>query len=160
MAIYMNYTSPNIPGAVTAAGYENWIEISSFQWGVGRGIGSAQGSSGNREGSHPSVSEVTVTKEQDDSTGKLLQEAYNGVGTAVVTLTFVRTGSPAVEYLSFILTNTMLSGLSLSSGGDRPSESISLNFTKIEIDVTPQKADGTAGTKFPVTYDLATMKMS
>jgi type VI secretion system secreted protein Hcp len=54
----------------------------------------------------------------------------------------------------------MLSGYSSSSGGDRPSESISLNFTQIEIDVIPQNADGTAGTKFPVTYNLQTMTMS
>jgi type VI secretion system secreted protein Hcp len=160
MAIYLQYTSPNIDGAVTASGFEKWIEIDSFQWGVGRGIGSAQGSSGNREASTPSISEIVVTKKEDDSTGKLLQECYNGVGTATVTITFVRTGSPAVAYLSFILSNVMISGLSLSSGGDRPAESISLNFTKIEVDIIPQNADGTAGSKFPVTYDLATMKMS
>jgi type VI secretion system secreted protein Hcp len=160
MAIYLNYTSPSIQGDVTAAGFEQWIEVNSFQWGVGRGIGSAQGSSGNREASTPSISEIVVTKQQDESTGKLLQECYNGVGTASVTITFVRTGSPATAYLSFILTNVMVSGLSLSSGGDRPSESLSLNFTKIEVDVIPQNADGTAGSKFPVTYDLATMKMS
>jgi type VI secretion system secreted protein Hcp len=160
MAIYLNYTSPAIQGDVTATGYENWIEIDSFQWGVGRGIGSAQGSSGNREASTPSISEITVTKKQEQSTGKLLQECYNGVGTASVTITFVRTGSPATAYLSFILTNVMVSGLSLSSGGDRPSESLSLNFTQIECDVIPQNADGTAGSKFPVTYNLATMTMS
>jgi type VI secretion system secreted protein Hcp len=160
MAIYLNYTSPTIAGAVTATGYENWIEVNSFQWGVGRGIGSAQGSGGNREHSHPSVSEVTITKDQDQSTGPLLKEAFNGQGTAVVTITFIRTGSPAVEFLSYILTNVMLSGYSTSSGGDRPSESISLNFTQIEIDVIPQNADGTAGSKFPVTYNLQTMTMS
>jgi type VI secretion system secreted protein Hcp len=160
MAIYMNYTSPTISGDVTAAGYEKWIEVNSFQWGVGRGIGSAQGSGGNREASTPSVSEVSITKDEDESSGPLLQEAFNGAGNAVVTITFVRTGSPAVEYLSYILTNVMLSGYSTSSGGERPAESISLNFTQIEIDVTPQKPDGTAGTKFPVTYNLQTMKMS
>jgi type VI secretion system secreted protein Hcp len=160
MAIYLNYTSPAITGDVTATGYEKWLEVDSFQWGVGRGIGSAQGSSGNREASTPSISEITVTKRQDESSGKLLQECYNGVGTATVTITFVRTGSPATEYLSFILTNVMISGLSMSSGGDRPSESLSLNFTKIEVDIIPQNADGTAGSKFPVTYDLSTMTMS
>jgi type VI secretion system secreted protein Hcp len=160
MAIYLNYTSPTITGDVTAAGFEKWIEVGSFQWGVGRGVGSAQGSGGNREGSNPSISEVVVTKNQDESTGPLLQEAFNGAGNAVVTITFVRTGSPAVEYLSYILTNVMLSAYSASSGGERPSESISLNYTQIEIDVIPQNPDGTAGTKFPVTYNLQTMKMS
>jgi type VI secretion system secreted protein Hcp len=160
MAIYLNYTSPTITGDVTATGYVNWIEVDSFQWGVGRGVGSAQGSGGNREASNPSISEVTVTKQQDQSTGPLLKEAFDGQGNAVVTITFVRTGSPAVEFLSYILTNVMLSGYSCSSGGDRPSESISLNFTQIEIDVIPQNPDGTAGTKYPVTYNLQTMTMS
>jgi len=160
MAIYMNYTSPSIEGDVTATNFENWIEIDSFQWGVGRAVGSAQGSGGNREASNPSVSEVTFTKEQDQASGPLLKEAFNGAGQAVVTITFVRTGSPAVEYLSYILTNVMLSSYSAASSGDRPVESISLNFTQIEIDVIPENADGTAGTKYPVTYNLQTMTMS
>ena len=45
----------------------------------------------------------------------------------------VETGEGQLEtYLTIKLTNTMISGYSFSSGGDRPSESISLNFTKIE----------------------------
>ena len=37
VAIYMKYG--DIDGAVTTTGFEKWIELSSFQWGVGRGIG-------------------------------------------------------------------------------------------------------------------------
>jgi type VI secretion system secreted protein Hcp len=156
----MNYTSPNITGDVTAQGFENWIQLQSFQWGVGRGVGSAQGSGGNREASNPSVSEVTTTKNEDQSTGPLMQEVFNGSGNATVTITFVRTGNPAVAYLQYILTNVMISGYSASSGGDAPSESLSFNFTQIEVDVIPQNPDGTAGSKFPVTYNLQTMTMS
>jgi type VI secretion system secreted protein Hcp len=54
----------------------------------------------------------------------------------------------------------MLSGYSVSSGGDKPTESISLNFTKIETKITPQKDDGTPGTAYPVTYDLGLQKTS
>jgi hypothetical protein len=62
MPIYMNY--PGITGNVpSVAGLPGqWIEISSFQWGVGRGISSGSSSSSDREGSVPSVSEVVVTK--------------------------------------------------------------------------------------------------
>jgi len=163
MAIYMNYLvggANAITGDVTAQGYQNWIELASFQWGVGRGVGSAQGSGGNREASTPSVSEITVTKTEDQSTGPLLQEAFNGLGSSIVTITFVRTGSPAVAFLSYILQNVMLSGYSCSSGGDAPSESVSLNFTQIEIDVTATGAGGAALPMFPVTYNLQTMTMS
>jgi len=47
-----------------------------------------------------------------------------------------------------------VSGFSISSGGDRPSESISLNFAKVELKDTSKKADGTAGDNLAITYDL------
>ena len=36
MAIYMNFNGNNPSGNVTAAGYENWIEVDSMSFGVGR----------------------------------------------------------------------------------------------------------------------------
>ena len=63
MAIYMNWDG--VPGDVTTQGYEKWIELTSFQWGVGRGIGSAMSGQASRESSIPSVSEIVVTKRMD-----------------------------------------------------------------------------------------------
>ena len=62
MPIYMNYSG--ITGNVQAmSGLPGqWIEISSFQWGVGRGISSGSASSADKEGSVPSVGEIVVTK--------------------------------------------------------------------------------------------------
>ena len=37
MAIYMKYGS--IVGPVTTEGFKEWIECNSFQWGVGRSLG-------------------------------------------------------------------------------------------------------------------------
>ena len=65
MPIYMNYNSLAVKGDVTATGYVGWIELNSFQFGVGRGISSPTGGSADRELSAPSVSEITVTKDQD-----------------------------------------------------------------------------------------------
>ena len=56
MAIYMKVDG--IKGDVTEAGHADWIEINSFQWGVGRGIGSPKSSASDRESSEASVSEV------------------------------------------------------------------------------------------------------
>src|SRR6202030_4162530 len=49
-----------------------WIEVSSFHWGVGRGISSPTGGSSDRESSAPSVSEIVVTKPTDIATVKML----------------------------------------------------------------------------------------
>ncbi len=76
MPIYVQYGK--ITGDVTAAGHEKWIEVNSFQWGVGRGISSPTGASANRESSAPSVSEIVVTKPSDSSSSKLLDEIAAG----------------------------------------------------------------------------------
>jgi type VI secretion system secreted protein Hcp len=155
MPIYMNYDSLAIKGDVTEAGHTGWIELNSFQWGVGRGISSPTGASADRESSAPSVSEIVVTKATDSASTKLLNEALQGDGKTVI-LDFVKTDKSKLSvYMTYTLTNTMISGYSLSSGGDRPSESVSLNFTKIEFKNIPAEAAGKAASPETVAYDLA-----
>ena len=157
MPIYMKYAS--IEGDVTAEGHDKWVEVNSFQWGVGRGISSPTGASADRESSAPSVSEIVVTKATDVASTKLLNEAYQGEGVDV-TIDFCKTDKGKLEvYMTYQLTNTMISGYSLSSGGDRPSESLSLNFTKIEYKNINMGAAGATGSPDSVTYDLATAKV-
>ncbi|MDA8050407.1 MAG: type VI secretion system tube protein Hcp [Rhodospirillales bacterium] len=158
MALYMKYGS--IDGNVETVGYDKWIQVNSFQWGVGRGISSPMGTSEDREASHPSVSEITVTKEMDVATNKLLEDALGGAMNTKVEIAYVTTGKNEVkEFLRYILTNTAVSGYSVSSGGDRPSESLSLNFTKVEIKYTALNVDE-SGNPASTTYDLAKLKLN
>jgi type VI secretion system secreted protein Hcp len=160
MPIYMKYGG--ITGDVTAAGHEGWIELNTLQWGVGRSISSATGSSEDRESSAPSVSEVSATKAFDKASIKLLTEAYQGTGSgdaATVQIDFVRTNKDTlVVYGTLILSNVMVSGYSISSGGDRPVESLTLNFVKVETDFIPMKPDGTPDNPMKITYDLGQAK--
>jgi type VI secretion system secreted protein Hcp len=152
----MNYNSLALKGDVTEEGHKTWIELNSFQWGVGRGISSPTGGSADRESSAPSISEITATKASDVSSTLILNEALQGEGQTVI-IDFCKTDKGKMEvYQTYTLTNTMISGYSVSSGGDRPSESISLNFTKIEFKLTGQGAAGDTASPASVTYDLAT----
>jgi type VI secretion system secreted protein Hcp len=154
MAIYMNFTG--IQGDVTETKHTTWIELNSCQFGVGRGISSTVGSSAERESTAPSISEITVTKENDIASGKLMQEALSGHG-QTVQIDFTRTFKDSQEiYLTLTLTNTIISGYSHSSSGERPIETISLNFTKIQYTTNQMKPDGTQGDPDHVIYDLAT----
>lgn len=157
MPIYMQYDG--VKGDVTAEGHEDWIELNSFQWGVGRGISSPTGASADRESSAPSVSEITVSKSSDVASAPLLNEALQGEG-KTVKIDFCKTDKGVLEvYMTYTLTNTMISGYSISSGGDRASESLSLNFTKVEYKLVGMKAAGEAASPYPVGYDLATAKV-
>ncbi len=156
MAIYLKYGS--IQGDVTESGHTNWIQLNSFQWGVGRGVSAPTGSTEDRESSAPSISEVTVTKDFDKASIKLLTEAYQGTGSGdaeTVQIDFTRTTKGKLDiYLTVTLSNVIISGYSTSSGGDRPSESLSFNFVKIMTKFTPMNADGSPGNASSITYDL------
>ena len=157
MAIYLKYDK--IKGNVTAEGFKEWIELGSFQFGVGRGIGSPHGSEGVRESSQPSLSEVSITKSLDKASNDLLAAALHGKPVkAEIVFTRTKSGGGGVEeFLRYELTNTMTSGYSISSGGDRPSESLSLNFTKVMVKNSVAKVDN-AGEPVSMTYDLSTAK--
>jgi type VI secretion system secreted protein Hcp len=153
MAIYLNYDG--VKGDVTSAGHEDWIEVSSMQWGVGRGIHTPTGSSQERESSAPSISEVTCTLMMGKSTPALFTEACVGIG-KTVKIDLVQTGSKMQTYMSYTLTETLISGYSMSSGGDRPSESVSFNFTKIEMKYTPYDNTNEPGSPIPAGYNIST----
>ena len=149
-----------IEGDVTTAGHVKWIDVHSFQWGVGRGINNSAGSGADREGSTPSVSEIVVAKELDSASPNLLRASL-GLKPAdegkTVNIDFCKTDTSKPEpYLQLTLENCLVSGYSVSSGGDRPSESLTLNFTKVEIKNTPMDKDNKTGTPDTASYDLTT----
>ncbi len=154
MAIYINIDS--VQGDATQDNHTNWLYVHSLQWGAGRGVSSPVGGSKNREASEPSISEVTFTKDMDKSSAKLFQLATSDNKGKAVTIDLVRTsqGGPMV-YMQYKLEDALVSGYSMSSGGDTPSESISLNFTKIEMTYTPMEESGDEAGPQRASYDLA-----
>jgi type VI secretion system secreted protein Hcp len=129
----------NVKGESQDARHKDWIEISSFQWGVGRGISSPSGGRASRESSAPSVSEIVVTKHVDSSSPKLSQLFSDGHQAGQRAIIAVRkAGGKQQDFLTISLYNVLIGLLRSSTGGDRPTESLSLNFTKIEWTYAPQ----------------------
>jgi type VI secretion system secreted protein Hcp len=158
MPIYMHIDG--IKGSVTEEAHKQWIDCGSLQFGVGRAISTRIGSGHNREASAPTISEITITKQQDESSIELFGLALGSKEGKTVKIDFVTTGESKNVYLQLELTNTLISGFSISSGGDRPTESLSLNFTKIQEKWTPFTDQNKAGTPVVKSYDLAQAKLS
>ena len=159
MAIFMKYG--DLKGEVTADGYEDWVEFSSFQWGLGRGISSGVGGGSKREATAPSVSEITLTKTMDAFSPLSLKEAIGGKAVVVkVEMTQTDNDGKHVAYQKFILTDTLISGYSMSSGGDRPSESLSLNFNKFDSEYIKIDDKFQPTTTGHVIYNIAEAKSS
>jgi len=153
MSIYVQIDG--IKGKVTASGHEDWIDAGSLQWGVGRAISSSVGTSADREASKPSISEVSITKLMDASSPGIFTEACVGKS-KTVKIHLCTTGTDSIDtYMEYELEDCMVSGYSVSSGGDRPSESISFSFTKMMMKFIPYDDAGKAQSPLPAGYDMA-----
>ncbi len=151
--IFMQYEG--IEGDVTTRGFVKDIEVLSFQFGVGRDIASPSEDGASREASAPNISEITITKALDKASPKLLQEAFDGT-TKDVTIFLVNIErGKATAYAKYVLSDVLISGYSVHSNGDRPTESLSLNFSKIEFTSFEKGSNGTT-TQVKAAWDLAT----
>ena len=155
MAIYLKLDP--IKGSVTDSKFKEQIELSSFQWGAGLGVGSARG--GDRTTSEPSVSEISATKKLDKASELLFKNLLMGetLATGKISFTAAIKGE-SVAYAELDLEDVIVSGYSQSSGGDFPTESISLNFTKFVYSFSGRDDKQVSSPK-RLTYDLAENKV-
>jgi type VI secretion system secreted protein Hcp len=158
MSIYMKV--PGVDGSVTTKGYEKWIELTSLGFGVSRQVAMDVGNVSNRAAGLPQFSEVSVSKEMDESSYGLMNDAVLGKEGKLFEIACVEVGDTAVETVKYDLDNSIISSYSPSGsggqGGGRPYESMSISFSKITASFSSKDKAGASGAKPRVIYDLAT----
>ena len=154
MAIYCKFGS--IKGNVTAKGFEGQINLTSLHFGVSRAISMETGNLSNRESAKPQLSEIQVTKKADNSVAGLLKEALVGAAGQEAVITFVRTAADSLqEFMSYKLTDCMVSSYSISAAGDEePVENLSLSYSRIEVSYKDYDATNKAGSPQRVSYNV------
>jgi type VI secretion system secreted protein Hcp len=158
MAIYMKVDG--IDGQVTTAGHEKWIELHSAGYSATREVHTGAGGA-NREGSHPTINDVTISKPFDVASTHLYREMVAGAFDKKIKIAFTATTKGKTEtYLELELEHCGISSYSISSGGDQPMESMALNFTKIVYTPSPLDDKGTPKKGAIVSYDLLQMQAS
>ncbi len=162
MAIYMQISG--IDGNVTTQGYENWIELDTFNFKVQRHLNTQPGHVANREGTKPNISEIVVTKHFDKSSSRLFGEATVCTAKAQVKISFVTTSNTPTAYLEYTLSNVIISGHDIcckkqpsisEQHNDFPIEHVYLNFDKIEMKVIPFDKNHKPQSPIPAGYDLS-----
>jgi type VI secretion system secreted protein Hcp len=159
-----------IVGSSTFRGEQGAAELTDVEFSAsspttigsaGRGV-----ASGKR-----TFSPIVIQKVLDASSPGLFRAFTEGEHLKSVEIDFVKTGGGAQsgagggqsEFLKIELTDVVISSYSFNgpSGAELPTESVSLNFTKIQQTYTlgSLKIDGEAGGRSTtVSYDLATIK--
>jgi type VI secretion system secreted protein Hcp len=131
--ILLNFNGKKIKGTITVDGHQDWIAIDAMQMGVGRAI-HANGGGKDRDTSNPSFSEISLTKATDLASADLFMEAVCGKSLGKAEIHFIQTGGAENKqqvFLKLELEDAIVSSYSASSNGERPIETISINFTTI-----------------------------
>ena len=159
-AVDMFLKIDGIKGESNDKTHKDEIEILSLSWGVAN-TGSGAFGSGSGSGK-ASVSDINIMKHVDKATPNLWKYCFQGKTVGDADITVRKAGGDPVEYLKYKLTEVFVSSVqdSASDGGGIATESLSLNFAKVEIDYTLQSADGTAGATTPVTLWIKENKVT
>ena len=143
-----------IDGEYAVRGHEKWINLESWSFGATQaGTGGGGGGAGK-----VIMQDFHFTKNVDKASPKLFESVTTGKHIKDATLEICRTSegqSQSQCYLIIKFTDVVISGYQLGGSGDTiPTDQISFNFAKIELEYKPQKPDGSLDAPVKAGYDL------
>jgi type VI secretion system Hcp family effector len=141
-----------IAGESIDAAHPGWIEIGSFQWGTTPA--SAPSGAGSRVARTGGVSSFVFTKNVDKASAALHKAAVEGSHIKTVVLDLV--SHTKGEYYQATMSDVLVSSYRANAGQTRPTESMTLNFAKLDIKygkVDPQGIRG-ALQRVPANWDI------
>lgn len=131
------------------------IDVLAWSWGMSNS-GSAHVGGGAGAGK-VNVQDISLTKYVDSSSPKLMLACCKGTHYDEALLTVRKAGDKPLEYVKIKLTEVLITAVSTggSGGEDRLTENVTLNFSKVHLDYTPQDEKGSAGTTIPMEWNIA-----
>jgi type VI secretion system secreted protein Hcp len=141
-----------IPGESLDDRHKDEIEILSFSFGATQTGGITGGGGAGKV----IFSDISFTKPVDKSSPQLYLQCAQGKHIPTAILYGRKAGERPTDYYIIKLTDVLISSVQTSgaSGGDRPTESLSLNFTKIEFSYARQKPDGSFEPPIQTGWDI------
>jgi len=155
-AVDMFLKIDSIDGESKDANHDKWIDILTMDWGA-TNPGTSQTGGGGGAGK-VSVQDFNFAKEVDKSSPKLFLAVANGQSIRDVQFEFTRSfDSKAMPILKFKFSEARVTSYAISaSGGQVPTEHISLNFQKVEYTYVQFDEKGGSKGDVKVSWDITT----
>lgn len=158
MAVDMFLKLDDVKGEAQDDKHKDEIDVLSWSWGITQAASSHIGGGGGS--GKANFQDIHITKYIDSASHNLLKSTATGKHFKQALLTIRKAGEKPLEYIKITMKDCLISSISCggSGGEDRLTENISLNFSEVEYVYTPQKADGSAGSALPFSYNIASNK--
>ena len=156
MDVLLMKTTPAIDGTSTLDKFDKQIELLSFSHGVAMQI-TGDISNTERTSGKPNHQDFTVTKYLDQASPKINEGCCKGDNFSEVLITVARNDKGAVlPLITYKMKNVVVSSVSVGGGGgDKPVETVTLNYNHITWDFHHQKAEGAEAGHVATMWDLA-----
>jgi type VI secretion system secreted protein Hcp len=147
-----------IKGESADAKHKDEIDIESWSWG--ETMAPKSGPGGGAGAGKVQMQDFHFVMRLNRASPSLAQACATGQHIKSATLTVRKAGKEQQEYLTVKLTDVLVTGYQTggSEGSDLTTDSVALNFAKIEIGYRPQKPDGTLAPAQTFKYDLKSNK--
>ncbi|MDA0162291.1 type VI secretion system tube protein Hcp [Solirubrobacter ginsenosidimutans] len=145
-----------IPGESTDEKHKGEIPVLAFSWGEAQSASPASGGGGGA--GKVSIGPLNVTAVTSKASPPLLLACASGKHLKSATLTGRKAGKGQLEFLTFSLSDVLVSDYQVSGSEDTPIDTVSLAFAKIQVEYREQKADGSAGAVSKAGWDVKANK--
>jgi type VI secretion system secreted protein Hcp len=144
----------DIKGETTDDKHKDEIDVLSYSWGVTQSGTMAFGGGGGA--GKAQFSDFSFTTYTSKASPSLFLACASGQHIKEATITVRKAGGQQQDYLILKMTDVLVSSYNTSgsSGADRPTESLSMAYGKIEFTYKPQNADGSLGGDVKAGWDL------
>lgn len=157
MAVDFFLKIDGIEGESKDSKHQNEIDVLSWTWGAHNSGSMAYGGGGGS--GKVAMQDFSFTMTISKATPKLMLACATGDHIKSAVLTCRKAGKEQQEYLKIKFSDLLVSNYQTggSDGQEVPVESISLNFSKVEMEYKEQLATGGLGGVVPAGFDLKKM---
>lgn len=143
-----------IDGESTDKAHKGEIDVMSWSWGESNAGSSSAGGGGGA--GKVSMQDFHFVMQVNKASPKLMLACATGDHVKEATLVCRKAGGDQQEYMKIKLSEVLVSSYQTggSAGDVIPIDQISLNFSEIEVEYKPQKADGSLDSPVKVGYNL------
>ena len=148
----------DIKGGSTDNKHKDEVEVLSYSWGVTNPahIGTGGGGGAGRA----TFQDPSIVHKIDKASPKLLEACATGEHLKEATITFRKAGKGQQEFLVIKMNDVIITGVVQSApDSEAGSETVSLEFAKVDWEFRPQKADGSLDAGIHFKFDIKANKV-
>ena len=148
-----------IKGESADAKHKDEIDVESWSWGETH-AGAAPSGGGGGAGK-VSMQDFHFVMRLNRASPGLMKACATGQHIKTATLSGRKAGKGQLDYLTFKFQDVLVSSMQTGGSEDAdvlPTDQVSFNFAKLEVEYKPEKADGSLGVAVQFRYDLKANK--